>query len=167
MTITAWKTSSAGILPAVPRRLALGGKTVQITRSRLVCSLSPDLSSPRLQRLFQFHAARRFQQYHIAFPSLARQPLAGVFRRPNEFRFHTRVASRFHHRLREAPHAEQKVKFTSRHITPALAMQFLAGRPEFQHLAGDDNPAPGGHGSQSIHRSHKRRVGKKWKSRWA
>ena len=33
-------------------------------------------------------------------------------------------------------------------------MQSLAGGAEFQHLAGDNNPVAGRHGSQSVHGSH-------------
>ena len=50
----------------------------------------------------------------------------------------------------------RKSSFPSRNISPALAMQLLAGGAEFQHLSGDNNPASRGHGSQSIHRRHKR-----------
>src|SRR5208282_318967 len=117
-------------------------------------------SLPRLQRFFQFHAAGRFQQYDIVFASLAREPLAGFFRRRDEFRQQARFGSRFHHRLRQAPHAEQEVKFTScatsRHVPSALAMHLLAGGPKFQHFAGNCNAPPGGHGSQSVDGGHKR-----------
>src|SRR5229473_2638833 len=123
-----------------------------------------EFSLPRLKRLFQFHASRRFQQYDIAFASLAREPLARLFGRRDEFRFHTHFASRFHHRLRQATHAEQEIKFTagltssriSCNVTPALAMQTLAGRAEFQHFTCDYNPATGGHGGESVDGSHKR-----------
>jgi len=118
-------------------------------------------SLPRLQRFFQLDATRRFQQYDIAFSSLARQPLASFFWRRDEFPLHSRFASRFHHRLRQAPHAEQEVKFTSgltycriscrisRNVAPALAMQLLASGAEFQHLPGDNNPASRRHRCKS------------------
>src|SRR5258708_2437704 len=113
-------------------------------------------SSPRLQRFLQLHTARRLQQYDIALASLARQPLASFLRRRDKFRFHTAFASRFPHRLRQAPHAEQEFKFTSCNVTPALLMQFLARGAEFQHLAGDNKPSPRRHRCQSIYGSHKR-----------
>src|SRR6266478_2839373 len=110
---------------------------------------------PRLQSLLQLDAAGRFQQYDVAFASLAREPLAGFFGRRDEFRVHARFASRFHHRLRQAPHAKQEVKFTSCNVTSALAMQMLAGGAEFQHFTRDNNPATGRHGGQSIEGSQK------------
>src|SRR5258708_21300461 len=113
-------------------------------------------SSPRLQRFLQLHTARRLQQYDIPIVSLTRQPLARFLRRRDEFRFHTRFARRFHHLLRQAPHAEQEFKFTSCNVTPELPMQLFACGAEFQHLASDNNPPPRRHRRQSIHRSHKR-----------
>src|SRR6266481_4645507 len=103
---------------------------------------------PRLQSLLQLDAAGRFQQYDVAFASLAREPLAGFFWRRDEFRFHTRFASRFHHRPRQAPHAEQEINLFSGltscriscYVPPTLPMQLLASRAEFEHLSGNNNP---------------------------
>jgi len=49
---------------------------------------------------FQFHSRDAFNNTTSAFASLTRQPLAGFLWRRDEFRFHTRFACRFHHRLR-------------------------------------------------------------------
>src|ERR1700684_4167635 len=63
------------------------------TRASRAISLRPAIISilsvpprlPALQRLFQFHAPRSLQQNHVAVLRLARQPLARLFRRRQEF----------------------------------------------------------------------------------
>ena len=108
-----------------------------------------------LNRAFKLHAARTFDEHHVAGLQIAGEPFAGGLRIGKKDGCDSAPAGRGGKVLRIAAHADNEIKVRVGGGFAAGSMERLSMFAELEHFAGHEDAAPGGTRGQRVNHGAK------------
>src|SRR5215831_8451524 len=88
---------------------------------------------PRVQRFFELHPARGFQQNYVSVTRILSKPLACSLGCRHEFTANSSITRARDHLFRQASHADQNINALLGDVATGFAMHFLTSRSQFEH----------------------------------